>query len=97
MHEWGTRYEALAGSPENLSSLLEVNTWLPVFRDEPPVTEWPLETPLVLHQGDIVRTVCQLENTTDSPLGFPEEMCATFGYYYPAIPGRESWLCDDRE
>ena len=96
MHEWGIGYEALAGTPTNLSSLLEVETWLPVFRDEPPVTEWPLETPLILQQGDIVRTVCQLENTSDSPLSFPDEMCATFGYYYPAIPGHESWLCDGR-
>ena len=47
--------------------------------------------------GENIRTVCQLENTSDSPVSFPNEMCATFGYYYPAIPGHESWLCDDRD
>lgn len=97
MHEWGTRYEVLAGSPQNLSPLLQVDEWLPIFRDDPPTAEWPLETPKRIQQGDIIRTICELENTTDTSLSFPEEMCATFGYYYPAIPGRETWLCDGQD
>ncbi|MBT6491425.1 MAG: hypothetical protein HOK97_16770 [Deltaproteobacteria bacterium] len=96
MHESGMRYEALSGSLDNLSPLLQVESWLPIFRDEPPVAEWPLESPRIIQQGSIIRTICEFENTTDDALSFPEEMCATFGYYYPAIPGRETWLCDGR-
>ena len=34
--------------------------------------------------GDVFTTRCAWDNDTDRVLGFPEEMCLTFGMVYPA-------------
>ena len=47
----------------------------PVFRHYPP------EQPLVLRPGDIVRTRCDWNNTTDDTIAFPREMCFGTGFF----------------
>jgi hypothetical protein len=42
---------------------------------------WPLETPLRLAKGDILRTYCNWDNTTDAALGFPREMCIGVSHF----------------
>lgn len=63
------------------------------MRDEPPVKDYGVETPLQLKAGDVMRTTCVFNNTTGRKLDFPHEMCATYGYFFPAPPGAEEFTC----
>jgi hypothetical protein len=92
MHEWGTRFKAWAGAKASPAKIIDVPVWEAQFRDEPPAIEFPKDAPLALKKGDIVRTACTFKNTTGEPIKFPKEMCATYGYYYPATTGEE-WIC----
>ena len=73
--------------------MINVDPWLAEYRDNPPVQEFGEVTPLELSEGDIVRTKCVFKNTTDKALAFPSEMCASYGYYFPAPNGSETWTC----
>ena len=97
MHEYGTKFQTLAGKPDNLETLIDVDPWLPAFRDDPPMLQWTVDNALHLDAGDILRTICELDNVSDHELRFPEEMCVTFGYYYPAEEGAETWICEGSE
>ncbi|MCA9705186.1 MAG: hypothetical protein KDK70_04960 [Myxococcales bacterium] len=97
MHEYGLRFEASVirqsepGAPEE--SVVSVDPWVAEYRDEPPVVEWGIDNALSLREGDTLRTRCVFKNTSDQELGFPAEMCATYGYYFPAPMGSEAWTC----
>lgn len=81
MHEFGSRFEAAFdkdGSGE-FETLYEVTEWKDDFRDAPPVSLF-FEQPRVVPAGTVVRTSCEFDNNSDTMLGFPEEMCSTFGY-----------------
>jgi hypothetical protein len=98
MHEWGVRITAEIGRPADGEELVfeeafRIDPWYAEFRDEPPVTEWGIEDPLVLRAGDVVRTTCTFKNNSGEDLDFPSEMCATYGYYFPAPLGNEAWTC----
>jgi hypothetical protein len=84
LHEHGSAY-ALTLTPADGGpprALHEVAEWDPAMRDVPPVTEYaPGE--LTIHPGDLFTTRCEWDNETDHVLGFPEEMCVTFGMAYP--------------
>lgn len=93
MHEWGTVFEATAGPIDNLKPVIDIQKWQAEMRDAPPVVEFPVDAPFVLKAGDVVRTHCIWNNTTTDNIIFPHEMCATYGYYYPAPLGSEAWTC----
>jgi hypothetical protein len=44
-----------------------------------------IAAPYVAHAGDVYHTHCEWLNETSSPLAFPDEMCAGFGYYFPSL------------
>ncbi|MEM7435418.1 MAG: hypothetical protein AAF436_09730 [Myxococcota bacterium] len=92
MHERGTSFSlevVREGAPEMLFS---VPTWVPDFRDLPPIL--PLfEDPEVIPADTVLRTRCEWENESDEPVGFPEEMCASFGY----IKSRDGYFCSAEE
>lgn len=97
MHEWGVRFEAtlLRGGPDGTpEQFINVDPWKADFRDNPPVVEFGKETPLDVKQGDVLRTKCVFNNTSDKDLAFPSEMCASYGYYFPAPNGSETWTCE---
>ncbi len=91
MHEWGhsIRVTLLDGTSEQ--ELLTVPEWSPEYRDYPPISDM-VDQPLALTTGQKIRLTCTFENTTDSDLTFPQEMCAVYGYYFPAAE-RSAWLC----
>jgi hypothetical protein len=93
MHEWGVRFSAAAGPADALEEIIRIDPWFAEYRDEPPVTEWGVDAPLRLQQGDLIQTTCVFNNTAGEDLEFPGEMCATYGYYYPAPEGSEAWTC----
>lgn len=94
MHEWGVRFKTsvIRGEAEP-DTIIDVDPWLAEYRDNPPVQEFGEVTPLELSEGDIVRTTCVFKNTSDKALEFPSEMCASYGYYFPAPEGSETWTC----
>ena len=63
--------------------MLYDHDWNPVFTSHPPVDKFDPETPFVLKAGMKLRQTCTWDNTTDTPLLFPHEMCVSFAYYYP--------------
>lgn len=85
MHEWGTSISAQVIAPDGTeSTLYEVPVWESTFRDAAPVFDFG-ETGLPLPAGSTIRTNCAWNNTTDSDLAFPSEMCVTVGFIYPAL------------
>jgi hypothetical protein len=98
MHEWGVRFTAEVERPgEAPEEVVHVEPWMAEFRDNPPVHEFGETSPLRLAAGDILRTKCVFKNTSGAPLEFPSEMCATYGYYFPAPEGSEAWTCGGDE
>jgi hypothetical protein len=93
MHEWGVRFSAKFGRPEALDEIIKVDPWEAWMRDEPPVTNWSKEAPYELAEGSMMKTSCTFNNTTGKKLIFPHEMCATYGYYFPAPNGSEEFTC----
>ena len=61
----------------------------PALRDSPEVLFF--DEPVVLEQGDKVIVTCAWSNTTQEPLGWPEEMCVALMYY---TPGAGFMMCD---
>jgi hypothetical protein len=91
MHEWGKQYAVTfddgVDAPETIYA---IDDWEPDMRDAPLYTEYePGE--LVVKEGDIFTTTCTWDNDTGGSLGFPQEMCATFGMAYPA---RAAIICE---
>jgi hypothetical protein len=96
MHEWGTRFSTHFGPQDALDEVIHVDPWEAWMRDEPPVTHWSKEAPYEIGEGDILRTSCTFKNTSSKKLIFPTEMCATYGYYFPAPDGSEEFTCAGR-
>ena len=96
MHEWGVRFSTHFGPSDALEEVIHVDPWEAWMRDEPPVTNWSKEEPYQIKEGDILRTSCTFKNTTSRKLIFPQEMCATYGYYFPAPNGSEEFTCAGR-
>ena len=79
-HEWGTHvtleHLPAGGTP--------VTLWDSAFNRDftfnPPVNEYPLDAPLLVKMGDRLRVTCEWQNSTASPIEFPQEMCVLFGY-----------------
>lgn len=92
MHEWGDWMKVEAGPPEALAAIVDIPKWESDFRDLPPVSTF-IDEPLVLHAGDTVRVTCAWDNDLDVPLGFPKEMCALYGYFYPGTDIDDTWIC----
>jgi hypothetical protein len=97
MHEHGTKFRAQIGQEGSMKTVIEVDPWEDWYRDSPPIEEWSAEDPFVLKEGDIIRTRCEFDNTSTEALEFPSEMCASYGYYFPAPMGAEAWTCAGAE
>jgi len=92
MHGFGTEYSVrwLEGTGDT-ETIYDVPVWEPSYRYDPPVLNFePGE--LVMAQGDALETECTWFNDTDELLGYPDEMCTTFGVAYPL---EQSFHCDD--
>lgn len=91
-HDYGVLFEFEleregSGEPE----LLYRATDGPLLRDNPEIKQY--DPPLQVEPGDTLRMRCKWNNTTDEPLGWPEEMCVGLMYYGPG----EGWLTCSNE
>lgn len=91
MHEWGKKFVlSYAATPaDTMKDLYRVDEWMAHHRDEPP-TLVMRTSPMALPKGGILKTECTWFNDTKETLGFPHEMCATFGV---VVGSPEPWLC----
>lgn len=92
MHEWGTRFRVTLTQATGTTELMDL-AWKANYRDEPPTLDYDKDRPLVLKEGDTIATECVFRNTTSKVLKFPEEMCATYGYFFPAVAGKDEFIC----
>jgi hypothetical protein len=84
MHEWGTRYTLdILNEDLSVAETLYEEDWLPLYSSHPPAFRYPIDEPLVLPAGTLLRQRCEWNNTEEEPLTFPREMCLSFMYYYP--------------
>lgn len=83
MHEWGTHFSFERRNADGTYEMLYDTPWEAAFFSHPPVNNYGIDAPLLLHAGDELRTTCEWTNTEDHALLFPQEMCVAFGEYFP--------------
>jgi hypothetical protein len=94
MHEWGVHFKTEIGPEAGpMQAMIDIPQWDAEYRDKPPLLKYTRENAPQLREGDIIRTTCGFKNTRSDSLTFPEEMCATFGYYFPVPEGGEEIIC----
>lgn len=84
MHDWGRKISIAIGPVSALEEVYRIPQWDVEYRDHPPLVEWDALDPFVMHAGETMRTTCTWENYGDHEIYFPEEMCATLFWGYPA-------------
>ena len=94
MHRYGDSYRVDrlfdTGPPE---TVYHVDPWLPEYRYEAPGLTFGLGE-FVMAEGEELETTCTWDNSTDSRLTYPDEMCTTYGV---AFPLETSFHCDRGE
>jgi hypothetical protein len=82
MHQYGTTAstEVLRAGTGAVEMLHRDPTWTYDMQFNPVYSNWPIETPFVLHAGDTLRTTCSWVNTTAKSMAFPAEMCIGTGF-----------------
>ena len=90
-HDYGVLFEFYHHTPllEEPRKLYHATDG-PLLRDNPEIKYF--DPPLPFSAGDEVEMRCIWENTSDLPLGWPEEMCVALMYYGPG----NGWMtCDE--
>jgi hypothetical protein len=81
MHEYGvkafTQVIRAGGVTEDMHT---DDTWSNDQSFNPVYSSFPLATPLVVHNGDTIRTSCTWNNSTPNAILFPREMCTASGF-----------------
>ncbi|HRI64294.1 MAG TPA: hypothetical protein PK156_08645 [Polyangium sp.] len=92
MHEHGKHFKLeMLDAQGNLSKTLIDTDWFANYASHPPVQVFTMDKPLVIPAGSQLRQTCMWNNTSDTSLIFPTEMCIGFGYYFP---GNTRILCE---
>lgn len=93
MHEHGERItlEKSSDGGATWEMVQDVAEWDPSFRDLPPVQRW-FDAPLVIDTTDKLKVTCTFGNAAAQPVGFPQEMCAYYGYFLTP-KSAPSWIC----
>lgn len=83
MHSYGSRYEVnRLWDSEPSENIYQVDPWLPEYRYSAPANGYELGE-FVMAAGEELETVCTWDNPTGDTLGYPDEMCTTFGVAFP--------------
>jgi hypothetical protein len=92
MHEWGEHFKLeLLRKDATEPFWMYEGEWFTGARNDFPIQE--LEEFITLQPGDVIRTTCTWNNTEDTALLWPREMCVTF---FPFFPGDGALLaCDE--
>ncbi len=91
MHEWGKEYEITIARGSGEVVYQSNGSWSSNLRNEFGISLF--EESLAVGPGDTITTTCTWDNTEDTVLTFPKEMCVTF---FPTYPSDGSLLiCTD--
>jgi Copper type II ascorbate-dependent monooxygenase, C-terminal domain len=82
-HEWGSHVKIETVHATTPATVYETD-WQREYQSNPPQKYFDLAAPLTFKQGDTVRVTCDWNNTTDSDLLFPKEMCVSVAMAFPA-------------
>jgi hypothetical protein len=95
MHDFGSNiWTDLTRAGSDTPEMIHEDTaWSYEMQFNAEVRNWSPSDPLILREGDTIRTHCNWENTTNDRLGFPREMCVGFGYFLG--DGSSSPVCFD--
>jgi hypothetical protein len=96
MHDYGTKFATQLGARDELETVIDIPAWTGEMRDRPRVIDFTAaDAPADgrLDTGDIIRTFCTWQNSTDAPIGFPSEMCVTYGYFHSDAPEARDLVC----
>lgn len=77
-HEWGTHVRA--DRMRDGEEVIFDHDYTPDMVQQPLTVDYPLDEPFQFAAGDTVRMTCNWDNTTDTALTFPREMCVLFGW-----------------
>jgi len=92
MHEHGKSISAKFTKSDGADSMLANDvSWAPENAFNPVWSQWDVRTPTLIHAGDKVHISCSWNNTTGSPMMFPDEMCDGVGFY---TESSETKICD---
>lgn len=82
MHEYGTSASTTLtrGDTGAVEMMHDDPAWTYDMQFNPQYTKWTVDTPLVIHAGDTIRTSCSWDNSTSESLVFPREMCIGVGF-----------------
>ena len=84
MHDSGKSIKVMSGPPGQQELMYEIKEWNVEYRDRPVLMTRTLDDPYVFKAGDRMTLTCSWNNLGDHTMGFPEEMCATMSYHWPA-------------
>lgn len=94
MHDLGARFRLeIVDASGQVRQTLYDEPWIPAWKFTPPSRTYPLEHPLVLSAGTLLRQTCQWENPNDRPIRYPQEMCSGILSY---SPGEGEFACSRR-
>ncbi len=79
MHEWGTRNQVSFDAGSGTQTVYD-EPGAEDFSYNPPYLDYTTAQPLVIAQGTTITVTCTWKNPGTTPLAFPSEMCAAFGY-----------------
>jgi hypothetical protein len=84
MHSYGSHFklERVDAQGNSLETVYDKD-WTPLYMSHPPLLTGTLDQPIDIPAGTIYRQTCTWNNTTPNPLLFPDEMCISFGFYFP--------------
>ena len=94
MHGNGVRYDVFEVLEEGeLRPVYQVDPWLPEHRYQAPYINYEVGE-FTMSAGEVLQTECTWNNPTSETMGYPDEMCTTFGVAYPL---ETSFHCDGGE
>jgi hypothetical protein len=88
MHQSGVHFR-LERLPEtgDVGEVMYEHDWESAYVSHPPVVKYTMDAPLTIPAGTRFRQRCLWDNTSDTPLAFPTEMCITAMWYFPDTGG----------
>lgn len=81
MHNYGSKVTSVLLDGDQEIMLKDDPQWNYEWALSPNFVYRTIADPMVLPAGSTVRTRCEWSNTTADTIGFPDEMCAFFGFY----------------
>jgi len=84
-HEHGTHIKLTITPATAAASIIYDTAWNTDYQFNPPRNYYTKDAPFTMHPGDTIRVDCDFNNSTPSPISFPQEMCVGWGYFFPAV------------